>query len=120
MLYHVKVCHGEQILNILLPFNCIAIPYECFILFIYSHCQLFIYVTVYQEVNDSGIVTLNCIIAKQVCIDDPLCGPTLDIVDRVCGSEVGKLFHVIIHRGGTFPISSWQETKDFDNKLYLL
>ncbi|XP_065216009.1 uncharacterized protein Gfrl isoform X2 [Planococcus citri] len=26
--------------------------------------------------------------AKQVCIDDPMCGPTLDIVDRLCGSEV--------------------------------
>lgn len=60
------------------------------IMFIY-----FFLFAVYQEVNDSGIVTLNCIIAKQVCIDDPLCGPTLDIVDRVCGSEVGKSFHQI-------------------------
>lgn len=42
------------------------------------------------ESNETGIVTLNCIMAKQVCMDDPMCGPTLDIVERVCGSEVGK------------------------------
>lgn len=54
-----------------------------------------------MEVNESGIVTLNCIMAKQVCMDDPMCGPTLDIVDRVCGSEVGKCcsLGIVIRRG---------------------
>lgn len=42
-----------------------------------------------------AIAILNCILARQLCFEDPSCSAILEIIPRVCGPVPGK-FHVIL------------------------
>lgn len=33
---------------------------------------------------------LNCLLARQLCFEDASCSAILEIIPRVCGSELGK------------------------------
>ncbi|KAL1130011.1 hypothetical protein AAG570_012954 [Ranatra chinensis] len=35
----------------------------------------------------SGVETLNCLLARQLCFEDPSCSPILETIPRVCGPE---------------------------------
>lgn len=43
-----------------------------------------------------SVETLNCLLARQLCFEDPSCSPILETIPRVCGPESGKEFFKII------------------------
>lgn len=38
----------------------------------------------------SALAILNCILARQLCFEDPSCSAILEIIPRVCGPVPGK------------------------------
>ncbi|XP_075217869.1 uncharacterized protein LOC142322676 [Lycorma delicatula] len=36
----------------------------------------------------SGVETFNCLLARQLCFEDPSCSPILETIPRVCGAEI--------------------------------
>lgn len=41
-----------------------------------------------------AIAILNCILARQLCFEDPSCSAILEIIPRVCGPVPGEFFEV--------------------------
>lgn len=41
-------------------------------------------------VNNVVIETLNCLLARQLCYEDPACLTVLQTIPSVCGIEIGK------------------------------
>lgn len=39
----------------------------------------------------TAIAILNCLLARQLCFEDASCSSILEIIPRVCGSELGEL-----------------------------
>lgn len=37
-----------------------------------------------------AMAILNCLLARQLCFEDASCSAILEIIPRVCGSELGK------------------------------
>ncbi|XP_073995706.1 uncharacterized protein [Rhodnius prolixus] len=52
--------------------------------------------TTRQGEEKGSVETLNCLLARQLCFEDPSCSPILETIPRVCGPESGKEFFKII------------------------
>jgi hypothetical protein len=38
----------------------------------------------------TAVAILNCLLARQLCFEDSSCSAILEIIPRVCGSELGE------------------------------
>lgn len=53
---------------------------------------LILYIFVVGLNTKTTVAILNCLLARQLCFEDPSCSAILEIIPRVCGPEVGEYF----------------------------
>jgi hypothetical protein len=57
------------------------------VIFIDFVCHIFLFLG--SNVK-TAVAILKCLLARQLCFEDASCAAILEIIPRVCGSEVGE------------------------------